>query len=35
MRQFKTIQNLPIGIDEAWSFLSDPRNLKTITPPYM
>ncbi len=35
MRQFETIQNLPIGIDEAWSFLSDPRNLKTITPPYM
>jgi len=28
-------QNLPISIDKAWSFLSDPRNLKTITPDYM
>ena len=28
-------QNLPISIDEAWSFLSDPKNLKTITPDYM
>lgn len=28
-------QNLPISIDKAWDFLSDPRNLKTITPDYM
>ncbi|MEH6538310.1 MAG: SRPBCC family protein [Psychroserpens sp.] len=28
-------QNLPISIDTAWAFLSDPRNLKTITPEYM
>lgn len=28
-------QNLPITIDEAWSLLSDPKNLKTITPDYM
>ena len=28
-------QNLPISVDEAWSFLSNPVNLKTITPPYM
>lgn len=28
-------QNLPISIDTAWNFLSDPRNLKTITPEYM
>ena len=28
-------QNLPITLDEAWDFLSDPRNLKTITPEYM
>lgn len=35
MRQFRTIQNLPIGIDEAWAFLSNPRNLNKITPPYM
>lgn len=30
-----TIQNLPISINEAWNFLSDPVNLKTITPDYM
>jgi ligand-binding SRPBCC domain-containing protein len=30
-----TLQNLPISVDEAWDFLSDPANLKTITPDYM
>ena len=33
--RLKTIQNLPISQKEAWNFLSDPRNLKTITPDYM
>ena len=28
-------QNLPISVDEAWDFLSNPKNLKTITPDYM
>ena len=28
-------QNLPITLQEAWDFLSDPKNLKTITPEYM
>ncbi|MAS68802.1 MAG: cell division inhibitor [Flavobacteriaceae bacterium] len=28
-------QNLPISMDHAWKFLSDPKNLKTITPDYM
>lgn len=28
-------QDLPISIDEAWEFLSNPKNLKTITPDYM
>ncbi|MDT0644485.1 SRPBCC family protein [Zunongwangia sp. F363] len=28
-------QKLPISVDEAWDFLSDPKNLKTITPDYM
>ncbi|HLT49703.1 MAG TPA: SRPBCC family protein [Aequorivita sp.] len=28
-------QNLPISVDEAWSFLSNPENLKVITPDYM
>ena len=30
-----TKQNLPISLDEAWDFLSSPKNLKTITPTYM
>ena len=28
-------QQLPIGLNEAWEFLSNPRNLKIITPDYM
>jgi ligand-binding SRPBCC domain-containing protein len=33
--RLKTVQNLPISIEKAWDFLSDPGNLKTITPDYM
>ena len=33
--QKKTIQRLPISVSEAWNFLSNPGNLKTITPEYM
>lgn len=33
--QIHSKQNLPISVEEAWDFLSDPRNLKTITPDYM
>jgi ligand-binding SRPBCC domain-containing protein len=33
--RLKTIQNLPITQNEAWDFLSDPKNLKRITPDYM
>lgn len=28
-------QTLPVSIEEAWEFLSSPKNLKTITPEYM
>ena len=28
-------QNLPITLEQAWKFLSNPANLKTITPNYM
>lgn len=28
-------QKLPITVNQAWEFLSDPKNLKTITPDYM
>ncbi len=31
----KSRQNLPISLHEAWAFLSDPSNLKIITPDYM
>jgi ligand-binding SRPBCC domain-containing protein len=30
-----TKQNLPITLEQAWEFLSNPKNLKTITPDYM
>jgi len=30
-----TTQNLPISKLQAWKFLSDPKNLKIITPDYM
>ncbi|CAM3985672.1 SRPBCC family protein [Flavobacterium branchiophilum] len=28
-------QKLPISLDQAWEFFSNPANLKKITPPYM
>lgn len=28
-------QKLPISVNQAWDFLSNPKNLKTITPPFM
>ena len=31
----KAKQFLPISKEKAWDFLSDPKNLKTITPEYM
>lgn len=30
-----TIQHLSMDLDSAWDFLTDPNNLKTITPDYM
>lgn len=35
LHQLRAIQRLPLDIDSAWRFLSDPRNLATITPPDM
>jgi ligand-binding SRPBCC domain-containing protein len=32
---FHRKQKLPITVEKAWEFLSNPRNLKTITPEYM
>jgi ligand-binding SRPBCC domain-containing protein len=33
MRTFERTQFLAIGIDQAWEFISNPRNLARITPP--
>ena len=33
--QLSATQKLPISKEEAWTFLSDPKNLKVITPDYM
>lgn len=33
--RLQTTQKLPITKEEAWDFLSNPKNLKTITPDYM
>jgi len=31
----KKVQTLPITMEQAWEFFSTPKNLQTITPPYM
>lgn len=33
--RLQTKQNLPISMEVAWNFLSDPKNLKLITPDHM
>lgn len=35
MYQYISKQELPITMEKAWEFLSDPKNLKRITPDYM
>jgi ligand-binding SRPBCC domain-containing protein len=35
MRELYFTQWLPISLDEAWKFFSDPSNLKEITPAHM
>ena len=35
IHQLKTEQFLNSNIDHVWDFMSSPRNLKKITPPYM
>ena len=32
---FEKKQNFPVSVQTAWNFLSDPNNLKKITPDYM
>ncbi|MFZ1786314.1 MAG: SRPBCC family protein [Ferruginibacter sp.] len=31
----KTVQTIPVSLDQAWAFFSDPANLATITPDKM
>lgn len=33
--QLKTKQTLPISIQQAWGFFSNPQNLSKITPPWL
>jgi ligand-binding SRPBCC domain-containing protein len=33
--QLHTTQKVPATMDEVWGFISSPKNLKEITPPYM
>lgn len=33
--QLKTSQKLPISIEKAWNFFSDPKNLAKITPTWL
>lgn len=35
MYQYTSRQELAITMEQAWTFLSDPKNLKRITPDYM
>lgn len=35
VNQLTALQNLPISIDEAWEFFSNPNNLKVITPEWL
>jgi ligand-binding SRPBCC domain-containing protein len=32
---FEATQFVPATLDQVWDFISSPRNLKTITPPFM
>jgi ligand-binding SRPBCC domain-containing protein len=33
--RFKTVQQIPVSMQAAWDFFSNPANLSTITPPNM
>jgi ligand-binding SRPBCC domain-containing protein len=35
LHRLRTLQQVPLSLDEAWAFFSDPRNLAVITPPDM
>lgn len=33
--KLQRVQQLPVSLDEAWDFFSNPRNLQAITPAFM
>src|SRR5438067_1599429 len=33
--QLVSVQRIPASLEKAWSFFSDPGNLKAITPPFL
>ena len=35
VHQLKSVQRLPVSLQEAWRFFSDANNLLTITPPFL
>ena len=35
LHQLSVTQRVPLSLDDAWAFFSDPRNLAVITPPSM
>ncbi len=35
VHSFKTVQLIPVRLEEAWDFFSSPSNLQVITPPNM
>jgi len=35
VHRLKNIQKMPISLQQAWSFFSDPHNLLLITPPFL
>jgi ligand-binding SRPBCC domain-containing protein len=35
LHRFTAMQFLPVDVETAWGFFSDPRNLQTMTPPWL
>ncbi len=35
VHQFKTVQRIPVSLDEAWDFFSHPKNLAIMTPEHL
>jgi ligand-binding SRPBCC domain-containing protein len=35
IHRLQSVQKIPAGLETAWRFFSDPKNLLTITPPFL